>query len=91
MQTFDNGCFYTVTVTAREVEAFRRVWPCSGLRSRPVTFQFDKRNGDLVDSNDADNHPNADGGAMVALSADAQAYGARRLGLSLQPATRRDR
>ena len=82
MQCFDNGCFYTVTVTAREVYAFSRQWPCSGLRDRPVTFQFDKRNGDLVDSNDSRNHPDADGNALVALSNDAMLYGARKLKLA---------
>jgi len=83
MQAFDNGCFYTVTVTTREVEAFARRWPCSGLRARPVTFQFEKRNGDLVDSNDQQQHPRADGAALVALSEDAGRYGAERLKLDL--------
>lgn len=83
MQCFDNGCFYTVTVTAREVQDFARTWPCSGLRARPVTFQFDKRNGDLVDTNDQRQHPHAEGSALVALSNDAMAYGARRLKLDL--------
>jgi hypothetical protein len=79
MQCFDNGAFYTVTVTAREVQNFRQSWPCSNLRNRPVTFQFDKRNGDLVDSNDSEKHPDADGGAVLALCDDAKQYGASRL------------
>ena len=83
MQCFDNGPLYTVTVATREVEAFRRAWPCSGLRGRPVTFQFCKNLGDLIDSNDATQHPDADGAALVALSDDAMRYGARRLGLTL--------
>ena len=83
MQVFDNGAFYTVTVTRSEVGAFRQSWPCSGLNFRPVTFQFDKKDGDLVDSNDERNHPDADGAAIVALSQDAQKYGAKRLGLTL--------
>lgn len=58
MQCFDNGAFYTVTVLAREVYDFAIRWPCSGLRrNKPVTFQFDKRNGDLIDSNDRRQHP----------------------------------
>ena len=47
------------------------------VSARPVTFQFDRSNGDLVDSNDAHHQPNADGGAIMALAADAQAYGQR--------------
>ena len=81
MRVFDNGIFYTVTVSSREVEDFADTWPCSGLEFKPVTFQFDKRNGDLVDSNYDRHHPSADGGALFALSQDAQAYGAKRLKL----------
>jgi hypothetical protein len=83
MQCFDNGVFFTVTVTKREIQDFANKWPCSGFRTRPVTFQFDKRNGDLVDSNDSQQHPNADGAALVALSQDAMKYGAKRLKLEL--------
>lgn len=79
MRCYDNGAFYTVTVLAREVADFARSWPCSGLRDRSVTFTFDKRLGNLVDSNDAWQHPGADGGALVALSQDAMRYGAERL------------
>ena len=82
MQCFDNGAFYSVTVTRTEVSEFADNWPCSGLnRDRGVTFQFDKRNGDLVDSTDSRNHPHADGSAILALSQDAQAYGCKRLGI----------
>ena len=84
MQCLDNGFFYTVTVTAREVESFAQRWPCSGLRARPVTFQFAKGNGDLVDSNDDRQHPHADGSALVALATDAMVYGANRLKLELR-------
>ncbi len=83
MQVFDNGCFFSVTCTAREVEDFSRTWPCSGLAFRAVTFQFDKSNGDLVDSNDQRNHPNAEGGAMLALCDDAMRAGESKLGLQL--------
>lgn len=79
MRAYDCGSLFTVSVSRREVEAFKRNWPCSGLPDRAVSFQFDKRNGDLVDL-----WPDTlDGEAAVALSADACAYGARRLGLSL--------
>jgi hypothetical protein len=80
MQFFDNGSMFTVTVTTREVEAFRDIWPCSSLRSAPVTFQFEKNNGDLVHSNDAQKHPNADGSAILALCDDAKAYGLKKIG-----------
>lgn len=84
MQCFDNGSLFTVTVLAREVYEFAVTWPCSGLRrNNPVTFCFDKLTGDLVDSNDARQHPNADGGAIIALADDAKAYGVKRLGLAL--------
>lgn len=82
MRCFDNGCLYTVTVTAGEVYDFAVRWPCAHMRYRnPVTFQFDKRNGDLIDTNAHRNHPNADDAAILALSQDAQAYGKKRLGL----------
>ena len=71
MRYRDNGCFYSVSVSKREVEDFKSHWPCSGLPTHAVTFQFDKKSGDLVDI-----APNAfDGDAAVALAADAQAYG----------------
>lgn len=81
MRVFDNGCFYTVTCSTKDVQGFADNWPCSGLANKPVTFQFDKSNGDLVDSNDQKHHPNADGGAILALCDDAQSYGASRLNL----------
>jgi hypothetical protein len=75
MRVFDNGCFYTVKISCREVEDFKTRWPCSGLPSRSVRFQFSKRNGDLVDL-----HPSTlDGSAALALSQDAQAYSRQRL------------
>lgn len=82
MQCFDNGSLFTVTATRSDVEVFRSQWPCNGMRDKPVTFVFDKRSGDLVDSNDAGNHPNADGAAMLALCDDCKSYGKKRLKLS---------
>lgn len=78
MRVFDNGCFYTVTVSRREVEDFKSRWPCSGLPSQAIWFQFSKWNGDLVDLHSA----TLDGSAALALSHDAQAYGCQRLGLA---------
>lgn len=76
MRAFDCGCYFRVAVSAPEVCAFKRQFPCSGLPSRGVSFTFDKR-GNLVDL-----HPsNLDGEGAVALSQDAQTYGRKRLGL----------
>lgn len=79
MQTFDNGAFYSVTVTCREIEAFAARWPCSGMQSpkRAITFQFDKRNGDLVASTGT--FESYDQGAVTALLQDAREYGAKKL------------
>jgi len=78
MRVFDNGCFYTVTVSENEVSDFADRWPCFG-ECRAIWFQFDKRNSDLVDmGNDA----GMDGAGVVALSHDAQAYGRKRLKLA---------
>ena len=73
MKYVNCGACYNVVVSRREVEIFKRSYPCSGLPDRAITFQFDKRNGDLVDI-----WPNShtfDGSGLVALSHDAQAYG----------------
>lgn len=78
MRFIDNGCFYTVMLSTHDVDVFKRSYPCSGIPSRPISFQFDKRNGDLVDVT-----PDSgafDGPGLVALSQDAQTYGERRLG-----------
>lgn len=79
MKTYDNGCFYTVTCTRSDVAAFNSAWPCSPIPARAISFQFDKRNGDLVDI--VPDSSGFDGGALLALSQDAQAYGKKRLGL----------
>jgi len=81
MRAYDCGSEFRVSVTASEVEDFARRWPCSGLRRRSVSFSFDKRNGDLIDTNDQQQHPSADGQAILALCDDAYAYGLARLKL----------
>ena len=79
MKYTDNGLFFKVKISAREVEDFGYSWPCSGLMFHSITFEYDKRNGDLVDS-DADRyHPGADGSALLALSQDAQAFGLEQM------------
>ncbi len=66
------GSHVNVRVSAREVEAFKRTWPCSGLPDCSITFQFDGRNQDLVDI--WPDSSGFDGPALLALSQDAQAF-----------------
>lgn len=83
MRAYDNGCFYSVQCCTEDVRQFKSQWPCNGMPTRPIWFQFDKRNGDLVDMVPSNwEERGADGGAMVALSQDAQAYGRKRLKLA---------
>lgn len=80
MKAHDNGCFYSVTIERRDIEAFKPTWPCNGLPVRPIWAQFDKRNGDLVDLTPSNlEERGADGGALLALIADGQAYAKKRL------------
>lgn len=80
MKAHDNGCFYSVTISTADVYAFRQQWPCSNLPDRSIWAQFDRRNGDLVDLKPS--LENADGGAVLAIIADGQAYAKKRLGIS---------
>jgi hypothetical protein len=75
MRFHDNGAFYSVSVSAAELRDFAPRWPCSGMRSatRGLWFQFDKRNGDLVDIKGE--RKAYDDGAVRALSFAAQRYG----------------
>lgn len=82
MRFFDQGGHYSVVVTETDVDRFNDRWPASELRGlRGVTFQFEKRNGDLVDieyhNGDSEQW---DGSALLALSQDAQKYGETRFG-----------
>jgi hypothetical protein len=79
MRCYDNGIFFTVLCSERDVSEFAGKWPCFG-NVRSYWFQFDKRNGDLVDTNHIDGE--TDGAGIVALSYDCQRYGAQRLRLS---------
>lgn len=76
MRAYDNGCFFTVLCSENDVYKFAQSWPCFG-DVKSYWFQFDKRNGDLVDTNHQDG--DTDGAGILALSQDAQAYGAKRL------------
>lgn len=79
MRVYNQGAFYRVAVSSTEVYQFSRRWPCSGLPDSSISFTFDTRNGDLVNLSPE----SVDGAAVVALSEDAQAYGAKKLGLTL--------
>ena len=80
MRCYDNGCFFSVTCSKSDVYKFARQWPCFG-RIRAYWFQFDKRNGDLVDTNHKDGETD-DSGIRV-LADNAKSYGVRRLKLNL--------
>lgn len=79
MRAYDNGSFYTVSVSYLDIAAFADTWPCSGMRNPkvPLAFTFDKRNGDLVDM--VGESEEYDQSALLALSQDAQAYGRKHL------------
>jgi len=84
MRVYDNGSFFSVSLNENEIAAFRRRWPASGLGSlRSAWFQFEKRNGDLVDMkcNGRSVCEAFNGSALSALSSDAQCAGAKKLGL----------
>lgn len=84
MRVYDLGCFFLVRVSRSDVRSFKDRWPCRGLPTVPISFEFDKRNGDLVDVLSRPDSVNFDGPALLALSQDAQAYGLSRLA-KLQP------
>ena len=78
MKTKDLSAHVNVTVSASEVASFARKWPCSGfLYGDRVTFQFEKKTGDLVAIwfNDRETVPaRVDDSAMLALSHYAQEF-----------------
>jgi len=77
MRYTDSGSLFTVGVSRREVEAFKSQYPCSGLPNRAISFQFEKRNGDIVDI--WPDSSGFDGSGLLALSQDAQAWGMKRI------------
>lgn len=70
MRILDKGSSVIVRVSRQEVVAFNTRWPCSEIPERSVYFEFDKRNGDLLDMEPFD----MDGEAVRALSEDAQKF-----------------
>lgn len=73
-----NSGTYTVTLSPEAVADWKSNWPGSRLPVRELSFDFDLRNGDLVDMNPSD----MDGEDVLALSNDAAWLGAKKLGLS---------
>lgn len=90
-----NGTVYTVLVTNAEVSDFAATWPGNHFdRDAEYVFEFDVRNGDLVDINavrDSQVVPTTedeDGPEFVAMSEDAGKFGAEALGLDAVVAIR---
>ena len=75
MKLYDNGCYFSVSVSCREVENFASRWPCFGS-TRTMWFQFDKQNGDLVD---IVGDKGMDSAGVLALSIDCQTWGVKEL------------
>ena len=76
MRAYDNGCMFTVLCSENDVYEFSRKWPCFG-NVKSLWFFFDKRNGDLVDTNQISGEQ--DDAGVLALADDAKAYGIKRL------------
>ena len=68
MRYRDNGTFYSVNISKREVAEFAERWPCYGPR-RAIWAQFYKSNGDLIDLTGV---KNMEYGGVLALLQDAQ-------------------
>jgi hypothetical protein len=79
MRVYDQGAFYRVTMSGDEVSDWKHRWPASGLRSTTKSGTFEKRSGDLVDTNIGEAE---DGAAALALLDDMQEYGAKKLRLA---------
>jgi hypothetical protein len=72
------GTSYSVRLDMRDVDSFAERWPCYGER-REVEFQFDARNGDLIDG--PAESDSTDERGLVALANDACLAGAIALRL----------
>lgn len=84
-RVYDQGSLFSVHVNEDGVRAFNRHYPGSNLRGLSgVTFQFEKRSGDLVDvilKNG--NMDRWDGTPLLHLSDDARGVGIARLRLGM--------
>lgn len=72
MRYYDNGAFFSVSVSQKEMVSFACKWPGFGS-VRPITFQFQKSNGDLVDCSRSTE--SNDWRGIDALMEDAREYG----------------
>lgn len=76
MRAYDNGSFFTVSYSAADASEFRSQWPGSSVRGAG-SWEFDKRNGDLVGANGS--AAEGDGSDWLAFSEDCQKYGEKAL------------
>jgi hypothetical protein len=84
-----SGIHYSVLVLNEEVINFAAAWPCHGLDlEAEYLFDFDSRNGDLVDvtvlrcgTRPDEMRGDENGEALRVLSDDASLAGAEELGL----------
>ena len=79
MRIYDQGKHYRVTISEVDIAGFNGRWPGSRLE-RAFSATFDKRNGDLIDTN-----CKVDRAETSALIEDAQLWGVKRL--KLDPVT----
>ena len=84
IRTYDNGSAYSISIGEAEISGFRRRWPGNGLGGlRSLWAQYEKRNGDLIDTkaNGSGSTEPFDGPALVALIDDMQCYADAKLGI----------
>jgi len=74
MKYYNNGSGFSVRCSKQDVQHFNRLWPCSSLPTRSITFGFDTQ-GNLVDIWPLNG---IDGPEAVALSNDAYTFGLNR-------------
>lgn len=78
MKLYNNGSLFTVSFNEDDTREFSYSWPCSTVRGKG-SFQFEKRNGDLVDASGS--ALKGDGPDWLAFSHDCQEWGNRELKL----------
>ena len=71
MRVQQQGCLTKVTFSGRDVLAFKRRWPASGLPDTAITFWFDDK-FDVVDARPLRKLELADVNAVNALTEDAR-------------------
>lgn len=72
MKLYNLGSFVRVQISARDISSFNSTWPCSDLPERGAWFEFQRKNGDIVDMSPG--LMNADGSAVSALCDDAKRF-----------------